>query len=72
VRFTHGGMTVALTDPAEMTSAILALARSDAARKQFSTNAEAAFHSSFTLQAMVDAYMDLYLNTPRAHRSANR
>jgi glycosyltransferase involved in cell wall biosynthesis len=29
-----------------------------------------AFHSHFTLQAMVDAYMDLYRNTSRARRAA--
>jgi glycosyltransferase involved in cell wall biosynthesis len=53
-----------------MAAAILRLAGSDAERKQFSINAEAAFHARFTLEAMVDAYMDLYRNTPRARELA--
>jgi len=53
-----------------MADAILRLAANDAQREQFSKNAEAAFHSLFTLNTMVDAYMDLYRNTPRARRAA--
>ena len=70
VRMAQAGLTVSVTDPAEMTAAILRTANSDAERKQFSMNAEAAFHSHFTLQAMVDTYMDLYRDTARARRVA--
>jgi glycosyltransferase involved in cell wall biosynthesis len=55
-----------------MTAAILRLANSDTDRKQFSRNAEAAFQEWFTLEAMVDAYMDLYRNTPRARKLATK
>ncbi len=65
VRLAQAGFTVSAADPAEMAAAILRLAASDAERKRFSTNAEEAFNSRFTLQTMVDAYMDLYRNTPR-------
>ncbi len=65
VRMAKAGFTVSVTDAAEMAAAILRLARDDAERQQFSTNAEEAFHSSFTLQTMVDAYTDLYRNTSR-------
>jgi glycosyltransferase involved in cell wall biosynthesis len=70
VRLAKAGVTVSLTDPAEMAAAILRLARLDAERQQFSTNAEEAFHSRFTLQTMVDAYMDLYRNTSRTRSAA--
>ena len=70
VRLAQGGLTVSATDPAEMTAAILRLATNDAERALFSANAEAAFHSRFTLETMVNAYMDLYRNTPRAQRKA--
>jgi glycosyltransferase involved in cell wall biosynthesis len=66
VRLAQAGFTVPVSDPAGMAAAILQLAASDAERKRFSMNAEEAFHSRFTLQTMVDAYMDIYLNTPRA------
>jgi glycosyltransferase involved in cell wall biosynthesis len=72
VRLSQAGFTVSATDPAQMAAAVLRLAGSDADRKQFSKNAIAAFHSRFTLQTMVDAYMNLYRNTPRARRAANR
>ncbi|MHB1674815.1 MAG: glycosyltransferase [Acidobacteriaceae bacterium] len=70
VRLAKAGLTVPVTDSAEMAAAILRLARGDAERQQFSTNAEEAFHSRFTLQTMVDAYMDLYRNTSRALHAA--
>jgi glycosyltransferase involved in cell wall biosynthesis len=69
VRLAKAGFTVSVTDPAEMAAAILRLTGSDGERKQFSINAEAAFHSRFTLDTMVDAYMDLYRNTARAKRA---
>ena len=72
VRLAKAGYTVPVTDPAEMAAAILRLAGSDAEREQFSVNAEAAFNSHFTLQAMVDAYMDLYRDTARARRATTR
>jgi glycosyltransferase involved in cell wall biosynthesis len=71
VRLAKAGFTVPATDPGEMAAAILRLATTDAERKQFSTNAEEAFHSHFTLQTMVNAYMDLYRNSPRARRAAS-
>lgn len=70
VQLAQAGYTVSATDPAEMAAAILRLKGSDATREQFSRNAEAAFHSSFSLQTMVDAYIDLYRNTSRARRMA--
>jgi glycosyltransferase involved in cell wall biosynthesis len=68
VRLAQAGFTVPVTDPKAMTAAILRLASSDVERKQFSINAEEAFHSLFSLQMMVDAYMDLYRFAPRFHR----
>jgi len=70
VRLAQAGFTVPVTDPAAMAAAILRLAGLDAERERFSMNAEAAFHSRFTLQTMVDAYMDLYRNTLRARHAA--
>jgi glycosyltransferase involved in cell wall biosynthesis len=72
VRLAKAGITVSATDPAEMAAAILRIAGSDAEREQFSLNAEAAFSENFTLDAMVEAYMDLYRNTARARRAASR
>lgn len=60
VRLAEAGLTVSATDPAEMTAAILRLAAGDAERMRFSSHAEEAFRARFTLQTMVDAYMDLY------------
>ena len=71
VRLAKAGYTVPVTDPAEMAAAILRLAASEAERQQFSANAEAAFHSGFTLRAMTDAYMDLYHRTARVRRAAS-
>jgi glycosyltransferase involved in cell wall biosynthesis len=70
VRLAKAGFAVSVTDPAEMAAAILRLAGSKTERRQFSQNAEVAFNSRFTLQTMVEAYMDLYRNTPRARRTA--
>ncbi|MGH9616705.1 MAG: glycosyltransferase [Acidobacteriaceae bacterium] len=66
VRLANAGFTVPLNDSAEMSAAILHLAHDDAEREWFSKNAEAAFQRSFTVQTMVDAYMDLYRDFPRA------
>jgi glycosyltransferase involved in cell wall biosynthesis len=70
VRLAHAGFTVSVTDPAEMAASILRLATNDTEREHFSMKAERAFDSHFTLQTMVDAYMDLYRNTARARRIA--
>lgn len=72
VRVAKAGFTVPATDPAGMTAAILRTASSDAEREQFSANAHEAFRSHFTLQTMVDAYMELYRNSRRARRTANK
>ncbi len=66
VRLAKAGIAVSATDPDGMAAGILRMAGSDAQRAQFSTNAFEAFHSRFTLQTMVDAYMELYRNSPRA------
>ena len=66
VRLAQAGFTVPVSDPDGMSAAILKLAASDTERQRFSTNARDAFQSRFTLQAMVDAYMNLYRNTARA------
>lgn len=68
VRLAKGGLTVSATDSSEMAAAILHLADSSGEREQFSMSAEAAFHAHFTLQAMVEAYSNLYRNTTRALR----
>ena len=60
VKLSQAGLTVAATDPAEMSAAMLEMARSEAARAEFSANARAAFQSRFSLQTMADAYMELY------------
>ena len=70
VRLAQAGFTVSPGNAAEMASAILSLASSNAERQQFSRNAEVAFHAHFTLQTMVDAYMELYQKTVRAQRAA--
>jgi len=64
VRLAKAGITVPADDPSKMAAAILRLAGSQVERKEFSANAEEAFRSRFTLQMMVDAYMDLYRNHP--------
>jgi L-malate glycosyltransferase len=71
VRLAQAGFKAAATDPAEMTAAILRLAGSEMECEQLAVNAQAAFHARFTLQTMVDAYMDHYRNTARARRAEN-
>jgi glycosyltransferase involved in cell wall biosynthesis len=68
VRLADAGLTVSASDPAEMAAAILRLATNDEERVQFSANAEAAFRFRFTLETMVNGYMELYRNTPRIQR----
>jgi glycosyltransferase involved in cell wall biosynthesis len=71
VRLANAGFSVPPSDSTDMAAAILRMARSNEEREQFSKNAEAAFHSRFSLQTMVDAYMNLYRNTLRVRRKAN-
>jgi len=70
IRLAHAGFAVPVTDAAGMAAAILRLATSDAEREQFSMNAKETFHSRFTLQIMVDAYMKLYRKTLCTERSS--
>ena len=70
VRLAKAGFIVPPTDLTAMAEAILQMTASSAERERFSKNAIEAFHSHFTLQAMVDAYMDLYRNTAGARRAA--
>jgi glycosyltransferase involved in cell wall biosynthesis len=63
VRLAKAGITVSATDPAEMAAAILRLAGSEEERKQFSMNAKESFFARFTLEAMCDAYTNLYRNS---------
>jgi len=65
IQISQAGLTVSATDPSQMAFAILRLAGSESERRQLSINAEAAFRARFTVQAMVDAYMDLYRSTAR-------
>lgn len=60
VRVAQAGLIVSGAAPAEMSAAILRLAASPRERETFSNNAKIAFQSRFTLEAMVDAYMELY------------
>jgi len=71
VKLAKAGVIVTATDPGGMADAIVRMATSDAEREQFSSNAREAFKSRFTLQTMVDAYMDLYRNPRRDLRAAN-
>jgi glycosyltransferase involved in cell wall biosynthesis len=71
VRLAQAGITVPLAPAEEMAMAIQRLAGSDGLRKQFSMNAEAAFQSRFTLEIMVDRYMDLYRTALKDRPVAN-
>jgi len=70
VRLALAGLTVPISDPDGMAAAILRMASNNGEREQYAVNAIEAFASQFTLQTMVDSYMDLYRNTPRARRAA--
>ncbi len=69
VRLAQGGIIVPAGDSSAMAAAILRLAGNKAEHAQFAINSEAAFQSHFALQTMVEAYMKLYRNTPRARRA---
>lgn len=66
VRLAKAGIAVPLGDPAAMAAAMQFLANNDTDRRRFSMNAQTAHRSGFTLETMVDAYMGLYRETPRA------
>jgi glycosyltransferase involved in cell wall biosynthesis len=65
VRLAKAGITVSERDPAEMASAILRMTGNKTEREQLSMNAKQAFHSRFTLQTMVETYLDLYRTAGR-------
>lgn len=60
VRLSQAGFIVPMAEPAEMAAAINRMASIGTDRQRLSMSAEAAFHSHFTLETMVDAYMTLY------------
>ncbi len=66
VRLAIAGLTVSATESTDMAGAILRMASSETGREQLSIGAKTAFTARFSLQTVVDAYMDLYLNAPRA------
>jgi glycosyltransferase involved in cell wall biosynthesis len=68
VNVANAGITASPTDASELTQAILRMATNQVEREQYSRNAEAAFHSRFSLESMLKSYMDLYQNTPRTLR----
>jgi glycosyltransferase involved in cell wall biosynthesis len=70
VRVARAGIIVLPMDAEGMAAAIVRMAAFDQERAQFTSNAEAAFHSRFSLRTMADAYMDLYRNArqTRHHR----
>jgi len=70
VRLAGAGFTMSAADSGEMAKAILSMAENGKEREQFARNGLHAFHTHFTLEAMVDAYFELYRNTPRARRAA--
>ena len=70
VRLVDAGLTTPPNDVAAMGAAIVRLASDDAEQKRFATNAEQAFETRFTLQAMVDEYAKLYQSTMASSRTA--
>jgi glycosyltransferase involved in cell wall biosynthesis len=68
VEMAQAGYTVELADASEMVAAILRLFDGESARKEFSRRAQNAFGSHFTLEKMVEDYMNLYQNSPRMRR----
>jgi glycosyltransferase involved in cell wall biosynthesis len=65
VRLAQAGLIVPISDPSAMAAAILRIATNDSEREQFSANAKDMFYSRFNLEAMVDAYLNLYRDTAR-------
>jgi glycosyltransferase involved in cell wall biosynthesis len=68
VELAEAGITASPTDAAELTQAILRLVANQTERQQYARNAEGAFHSHFSLESMVNSYLDLYLNKHKAQR----
>jgi glycosyltransferase involved in cell wall biosynthesis len=68
VHLARAGIAVAPGNTEEMTAAMVRLATHPDQRAAFAAAAEAAFHTHFTLPVMVEEYMKLYRNTPRARR----
>ncbi len=66
VRLARAGQVVPANDASAMARAILIMADDNEKRRQFSICAQEAFQEQFSLQAMADAYMDLYRNAGRA------
>lgn len=71
VRLTDAGYVVPAAEPAAMSQAMLRMANSVAERQLFAKNSKAAFHSGFSLQTMVHAYMHLYRDTARARTKSS-
>lgn len=70
VHIADAGITVPVSNQEAMTAAMVRLASDSEEREFFARNAEGAFSKHFTLESMVEAYMELYRNTPRAQRRA--
>lgn len=60
VRLAQAGMIASPVDSGDMATAIVRMARDDAGRKQFSENAADAFAAHFSLEKMVDSYIEIY------------
>jgi glycosyltransferase involved in cell wall biosynthesis len=60
VRLSQSGILTPVSTPSAMAKAIVHLAQDADDRAQFSKCAVASFQKSFTLEAMADAYMNLY------------
>lgn len=60
VRMAKAGLIVSAENPADMAAAILEIAGDEAGRKHYSEAAAIAFQSQFSLDKMVDAYLELY------------
>lgn len=60
VRLAEAGIIVSPADPGDMAAAILIMAKDETRRMQYSEAAIGAFHSQFSLETMVDAYLRLY------------
>jgi glycosyltransferase involved in cell wall biosynthesis len=72
VRLAQAGITVPLDNAEGMAEAFVRLATQANEREAFSSNAEKAFRSYFTLPVMVERYSQLYRDTPRARRLLER
>jgi glycosyltransferase involved in cell wall biosynthesis len=67
-RLSRAGTVVPVSDTRAMAAAIVQMALNPEQRQAFSQDGAAAFQSHFTLPVMVEEYMRLYRNTPRARR----